>query len=379
MTAPLSISSVTTARDRADWLAVPSIVHAGDPYFVRQLDFQEKRRISPRGNPFFQFGEARLFVARRGVRPVGRVSAQINRRYLEAHRDQTGHFGFFDCLDDQEAADRLLSAAEQWLAERGMVRMVGPLNFSINEEIGLLVEGFESPPAILMTHARPWEAALVEKSGFEKEIDVLAWRMTPAQAGPAVEKLAAMAGVAGRLAARPVDMKNYRAEVQTLIEIFNDAWSDNWGFVPFSPPEIDALITELKPFFRGHYGRFVCLDGEPVGMMMALPNINELIAGFNGRLLPFNWARLLRDLKAERARTARIPLLGIRKSQRHTSLAPAMIALLVSQFLAEARKFPLEWVEFSWILETNRAMTSLARLAAGEPAKRYRIFQKTIR
>ena len=378
MTDRVSVTSVFSAKDRADWLSTPALVHKGDPFFVPPLLMQEKRRISPRHNPFFKFGEAQLFVARRGATPIGRISAQINHRYLETHSDRTGHFGFFDCVDDQEAADLLLQSASQWLADRGMTRAIGPLNFSINEEVGLLVEGFDSPPAILMTQARPWEGGLVEQAGFEKEIDMLAWRMKPSAALPAVERLASLAGGSGRLSVRTVDMKNYRAEVATLIGIFNDAWSDNWGFVPFSNMEIDALIAEMKPFFRGHYGRFVCLDGEPVGTMLALPNINETIAKFGGRLAPFNWAFLLRDLWMERFQTARIPLLGIRKSQRHTTLAPAMIALLVSQFLSEARKHPLEWVEFSWILETNRAMTSLAQLVAGAPVKRYRVYRKAL-
>ena len=378
MIQPLSVTRVVTDKDRADWLSAPNHVHKDDPFYVPPLVMQEKRRISPKHNPFFSFAEAQLFVARRGSVPIGRISAQINRRHLEAHGDAAGHFGFFDCVDDSEAASRLLGEACQWLAARGMKKVVGPLNFSVNEEIGLLVEGFESPAAILMTQACPWEGALIEQAGFEKEIDVLAWRMKPAEAAPAVARLASLAGSSGRLSVRHVDMKNYRKEVATLIEIFNDAWSDNWGFVPFSDKEVDAMIAELKQFFRGHYGRFVCLDGEPVGMMLALPNVNEAIAGFGGRLLPLNWAYLLRDLKLERIRTVRIPLLGIRKSQRHTTLAPSMIALLVSQFLAEARKYPLEWVEFSWILETNRAMVSLAQLAAGPPAKRYRIYRKAL-
>jgi len=378
MKQPLTLAPVVSAKDRADWLAVPAIVHSGDRAFVPPLLMQEKRRISTRHNPFFKFGEAQLFVARRGEAPVGRISAQINRRHLEVHQDATGHFGFFDCLDDQEAANALLAAAGGWLAERGMKRLVGPLNFSVNEEIGLLVEGFESPPAILMTQSRPWEGALLEKAGLEKEIDVLAWRMNPAQALPAVNRMAALASDPGRLSVRQFDMKNYRSEVATLIDIFNDAWSDNWGFVPFSDPEIDALVAEMRPFFRGNYGRFVCLDGEPVGTMLGLPNINESIAGFGGRLLPFKWAGLLRDLWMERIRSARIPLLGIRKAQRHTTLAPAMIAMLVSQFLSESRRYSFEWVEFSWILETNRAMVGLAQMAAGPPAKRYRIYRKAL-
>lgn len=378
MKTKLEIAPVVSAADRADWLEVPKLVHRDDRWFTPQLDMQEKRRISKKTNPFFQFGDAQLFIARRGDALVGRVSAQINRRHLEVHKDQTGHFGFFDCLDDQEAASGLLKAAEDWLTARGMKRMVGPLNFSTNEEIGLQVDGFDSPAALLMTQARPWEGPLVEAAGFEKEMDVLAWRMKPSEALPAVNRLAKMSGESARLSVRHVDMKNYRSEVKTLIEIFNDAWSDNWGFVPFSPPEIDALISEMKPFFKGNYGRFVCLDGAPVGMMMALPNLNELIAGFGGKLLPFNWLHLLLGLKRERARSARIPLLGIAKSHRHTTLAPAMIALLVSEFLSESRKFELDWVEFSWILETNRAMTALATLAAGAPVKRYRIYRKAL-
>ncbi|MGE0698336.1 MAG: dATP pyrophosphohydrolase [Hyphomicrobiaceae bacterium] len=372
------VRPVEGKKDRAAWLALPGRLMRGDPAWIEPLDLQERRRISRSGNPFFSFGEAVLLLAWRGDQAIGRISAQINRRHLERHDDATGHFGFFACEYDPEAAEALVDAAAQWLRSRGMRRMVGPLSFTINEEVGLLVDGFDTQPAILMGHARPWTGRLLEMAGLAKEIDTYAYRMVPSAVPPIIQRLAQKAEQSGRVAVRPFVMRNYRAEVEVLIDIFNDAWASNWGFVPFSQAEIDALVAETRHLIRGKYGRLLLLDGEPAGVMLALPDVNEATKDFGGRLLPFNWARLVATTWGERWRAARVPLLGLRKRFQRTALAPAMLALLIAEFMRESRNYPLEWAEFSWVLETNTAMTSLAEIATGPPAKTYRVYSKAL-
>jgi hypothetical protein len=377
--ASLTIATVHDARSMKDWLAVPDTVFSGDPAWVAPLNIMERRRISRSHAPFFTFGDAMLFLAYRGARPVGRISAQINRRHAKRHDDRCGHFGFFDCIDDQEAARALVDAAASWLHKRGMSSMAGPMNFSLNDECGCLVSGFDLPPAMLMTHARPWTGALLEGAGLCKRIDLYAYRVAPDRLRLSMyEKIADRARQRAGVSMRPFEMKRYRQEVHTLVDIFNDAWRHNWGFVPFSPAEIDALLAEMRPLIRSEYGHFVLVNDEPVGVMVALPNINEAIARFRGRLLPFNWLKLLWLLKRERIRTARVPLLGLRCAYQSTAMGHELLALLVAEFVGRWQAHALDWIEFSWVLETNRPMVRLAERAAGRPVKTYRIYSKAV-
>jgi hypothetical protein len=365
-------------RERAAWLALPGRLMRDDPNWIPPLEIHEQRRISANHNPFFTFGEAQLFMAWRESEPVGRISAQLNRRHLDTHRDATGHFGFFDCADDTDAARELIETAARWLRARGARRMVGPLSFSINEEVGVLVRGFELAPAILMGHAPHWSSNLLEQAGLSKEIDTFAYRLRISEVPAVIRRLARLATRTGRVSVRPFHMRNYRAEILTLVDVFNDAWSMNWGFVPFSEAEIDALISETRFLLRGEYGRLLFLDDEPVGVMLALPDINHVIRDFGGRLLPFNWLKLLRAYSTAKWQTARIPILGLKRALHRAPIATSLLALLVAEFLEEARNYPLEWVEFSWVLETNTAMTALAEMAAGPPLRTYRVYAKDL-
>jgi hypothetical protein len=375
----LTITAVRDARGMKDWLGVPNAVFSGDPAWVAPLNVIERRRIAPSHAPFFTFGDAVLFLAYRGRRPVGRISAQINRRHVKLHDDRCGHFGFFDCIDDQEAARALVDAAASWLRACGMSSMAGPMNFSLNEECGCLVSGFETPPAMLMTHARPWTGALLEGAGLSKQIDLYAYRVPPDRLPLSMyEKIAGRARQRGGISVRPFDMKRYDQEVHLLVDIFNDAWQHNWGFVPFSAAEIDALLSEMRPLIRSEYGRFVLVNDEPMGVMVALPNINEAIAPFKGRLLPFNWLKLLWLLKRERIRTVRVPLLGIRCAYQSTPIGHELLALLMAEFVGQWRAQALDWVEFSWVLETNKPTVRLAERATGRPVKTYRIYSKAV-
>jgi len=374
----IAIKQIDHKQGVRDWLSVPVTVFAGDPAFVRQLDFMEKQRLDPGHAPFFQFGEAAFFVAYRDDKPVGRISAQINRRHLEQHKDQTGHFGFFDCIDDQAAADALVETAAAWLKARGMTRMVGPYSFSLNDECGCLVEGFDTPPAILMPHARPFTGKLLEQSGMAKEMDLFAYR-----GGPTVPsnltKLAARARGMRDITLREFDIRRYAQEIELLVEIFNDAWSGNWGFVPFARAEIDALAKELKPFFRNEYGRFMLVDGKPAGVIVALPDLNGIIKPFHGSLLPFNWAKLIWSLKRETWRSARIPLMGLRRQYHASATAGGLLALMIQSMSEQGKaRYRLDWIEYSWILEINKPMVALAELMAGPPVKTYRVYGKAI-
>lgn len=376
-TSPVTVRPLEGRRDRRAWVALPQAVHADDPAWIAPLDLMESMRIKPGGNPFFQTGEAELFLARRGDEVVGRISAQIDRRIEERRGRIVGQFGFFCCREDPQAAHALVDAAAEWCRARGAVALEGPFSFSINEECGLLVEGFSTPPAMLMNHARPWFGALLEGAGLTKAIDTFAYRLPLAGADDRLNRLTALAGpVTGSgLRIRPIDVSRFEAEIRVVIDVFNDAWSDNWGFLPFSEAEIAALVRELRPFYRPGYGRIAELDGEPIAIMLAIPDLVGITADFGGRLLPFHWARLARTLWRDQARSFRIPLLGIRKRHRTNLIGARILPLLIADFLAEAARRDIDWVEFSWVLESNRAMNALAQLVAGEPIKRYRIYE----
>lgn len=372
------IREITSRDGIGDWLQVPHRVFDGDPHWVPPLHLQETQRIDPRQSPFFSFGEAAFFVATRNGTPVGRISAQLNRRALAAQGDDTGHFGFFDCIDDPAVAAALTARAEAFLAAKGMRRVLGPFNLTINEDTGLLVAGFDSPPAILSSHARSWSGGLLEACGYRKAMDLLAYRMRPQSPPATLSRLAGLAHRSGRVRVRPFDMRRYKDEIALLFDIFNDAWSDNWGFVPVSDAEISALIRETRPIMRAKFGRIAEIDGVPAAMIVALPDLNGVIKPFGGKLLPFNWTRLVYAVLADRWRTARIPLLGIRKAHRTSPLSAAVLSLLVSEMLQLGRGYDLDWVEFSWVLETNRQMVALAELAAGPASKTYRVYEKAL-
>jgi len=378
MTMSSVVRQIEMQRSVDDWLAVPGSVFAGDPSWIKPLNLMEKQRVSARHNPFFDFGEAAFFVAYRDGKPMGRISAQINHRHLEKHRDETGHFGFFDCPDDAGMAHDLIEAARSWLRDRGMKRIVGPYNLSINEDVGLLVDGFDSPPAILTSHAPPWAGPLLERNEFAKVMDLYAYRFKPDMPPPELQRLAKFAEQSSRVTVRQFNMSSYREDVERIFDIFNDAWSENWGFVPFADTEIAALAKETRPFMRSKFGRIVEIDGEPAAMMVVLPDLNRVIAPFDGRLLPFNWGQVATAILRDNWKTARIPLLGVRKEHQRSPLALAVVSMLTSHFIELGREYNLDWVEFSWVLEVNTAMIKLAELAAGKPSRTYRLYEQSL-
>ena len=374
------MTSVAPVADRhgfADFLRVPHRVHRGDPNWVPPLTLERKLHYSPR-NPYFQHAQARYFVAYRGREPVGRISAQIDRLAQPGDEPKLGHFGCLEAADSDTMGD-LLHAAEGWLADRGIAEVQGPFSLSINDEVGLLVDGFDRPPRMLMNYAPPWYGEALESQGYAKAKDLLAYRVDSSVPLPgSARRLAEHAADTEGIVERPMDPSRFRAELRTVVDIFNDAWADNWGFVPMTAAEAGQLADNLKPLMRPELIRFVERDGEPVAMVVGLPDLHEAIADLNGRLLPFGWARLAYRLKANKVRGGRILLMGVRKAHRIGFLGSAIAALLVTRLHGAAHGYGLSELELSWVLEDNTPTNRLIESLGGELDKRYRVYRKVL-
>lgn len=375
----VTITAVENPGDRENFIRLPWAIYRDDPAWVPPLLMERRDHLNPKKNPFFQNAEARFWLALRDGRPVGRISAQVNRAHLARYDDATGHFGMLEAEDDPEVFAALLKTAEDWLRDQGLKRIAGPFSLSINEESGLLVDGFESPPSLMMGHARPYYAARLEALGYRKIKDLLCYSYDatcemPAAAGYVLRK----AATTPQLTIRPLDMRNYERDLRIIVEIFNDAWSENWGFIPMSEADLRHLAKELKPIVRPQSIAIAELEGEPVAMAIGLPNVNEAIADLNGRLLPFGWAKLLWRLKVKTTKTARVPLMGVRKAYQ-SSLLGATLALSVIDRVRRAQEaLGVRSGELSWILEDNLPMRRMIEQAGGEAYKTYRVYAREL-
>jgi GNAT superfamily N-acetyltransferase len=359
------------------FVRLPWAIYRDDPAWVPPLLLERREHLDPRKNPFFETAETRFWLALRDGRPVGRISAQVNRAYLARHRDATGHFGMLEAEDDPAVFRALLEAAEDWLKGQGMRRALGPFNLSINEECGLLVDGFQHPPSMLMGHAKPYYAARLEALGYRKAKDLICYHYDAAsEMPPAVAHLLGKTARAERLKVRALDFGRYEADLATIMEIFNDAWSDNWGFVPMSQAELRHMAKALKPIVRAQSVAIAELDGKPVAMAIGLPNVNEVIADLDGRLLPFGWMKLLWRLKVKTPKTARVPLMGVRKAYHGSLLGAALAIAVIERIWQGQTAMGVVGGELSWILEDNLAMRRMIEQFGGVAYKTYRIYER---
>ncbi len=372
----LSVKEVTDKKDIRDFLEVPFVTYANDPNWVAPLFFERKEHLDPKKNPYFQHADVKLFVTYRGGKPVGRISAQDDRLRLEIHKDNRGLFGFFDSVDDPAVATALTSAAEDWLKSRGRSGVLGPFNFSINEEMGLLVDGFGTPPNAMMPHGRPHYASLLEEQGFSKAKDVIAYHYTLGPQPAILQKVVKRAMASGDFSVRPVNIKDMKNEIRLIRDIFNDAWSANWGFVEWTEAELDKLGKDLKLLVNGNFGYIASYRGEPAAFVVTLPNINEWISGMNGKLLPFNWVKLVGHVIRKKPNSYRMPLMGVRR-KFHSTLTGSSLATLV---IDAARGYHYarggKTAELSWILEDNYPVRKIIEAFGATPYKTYRIYQK---
>jgi hypothetical protein len=370
------------ARDRRSFVNLPYDLHRSDPNWMPPLRRDIRVLLDRRRNPFFDHGEAEFWLAWRDGKPVGRISAQINRLHLDTHRDETGNFGMLEAIDDPAVFKALLKTAERWVAERGMRRIVGPYNLSMNDEIGVLVSGFDSPPMVGMPHTPPYYAEHIEAAGYAKAKDLHALRVAVAELLTEhlerVERVTVQLRAEGRMGQRFLDPAKFAEEMRLALEIYNEAWTENWGFLPVSEREAKALIDQVAPILPPQGVIFGLADGEAAAMLVALPNLNELLADLDGKLFPLGWARLLWRLRYRRPKGARIILAGVRRRYRGSAISMALITLMLGTLLKVGQERNVEMVEMSWILEDNKASLDGCLAIGARLAKLYRIYGKTL-
>ena len=375
--APIRVTAVDSDAALDRFLSVPKGVFAGDPAWIPPLFVERRMHLSPKHNPYFQHARWHAWIAWRGTKPVGRITAQVDSLHLERYADATGFFGMLDAEDRQDVFAALLGTAEGWLREQGIRRVRGPFSLSINEETGLLIEGFDTPPVFMMGHARPYYAARIEAQGYRKAADMLAyWIRADFEASPVMAKLVAAAEK--RVRVRPLDRKRFDAEIALLRDIFNDAWDQNWGFVPFTAAEFEELGKNLRLLVDPGLIRIAEVDGEPAAFMVTMPNLNEAIRGLDGKLFPFGWTKLLWRLKVRHPSTVRVPLMGVRRKYQHTRLGPALAFLVIAGAQSRTLELGVKEAELSWILEDNAGMRSIIESIGGHAYKRYRVYEREL-
>ena len=373
----LRIVPVSNKADLAEFIRLPAAIFKDDPQWIPPLFLERKIHLSPKHNPYFQHAKSQSWLAWRGDVAVGRISAQVDQMHLAQHHDATGFFGMLDAEDNQETFAALMTTAEQWLAEQGMRRVRGPFNLSINEETGLLIDGFADPPVFMMSHALPYYREHIEQCGYHKAADTLAYLINPNfVAPPVMQRLLKMASE--RVTVRTLDRSRFDEEIMLLRDIFNDAWSDNWGFVPFTEAEFKALGQNLKFLLHDEYIQIAEVDGEAAAFIIGMPNINEAIRDLKGKLFPFGWLKLIWRLKIKGPASGRVPLMGVRKKFQKTRLGPGLAFLIIEDVRNELHKRGAHRLELSWILEDNAGMRNIIESIGGTAYKRYRVYERDL-
>jgi hypothetical protein len=372
----ITVEPITAPAQLKAFLRVPHNIYADDPNWIAPLDFEQRQRFSPK-NHFFAHARWKGWVAFQDGLAVGRITAQIDDLHLQQYDDGMGYFGMVEAVDDPAVFQALFDAAESWLKEQGMRQVRGPFNLHVNEEVGLLVEGFETPPFVLMGHGKPWYGSRVEAQGYEPVKDVLAYHIRPDFEAPRVmTKLAAR--VSDKVTVRPLRRDQLEADTQIIVDIFNDAWAQNWGFVPMAMDDFLETVKTLTMIMPEQYVQIAEYEGEPVAFIVALPNINEAARDLRGKLLPFGWAKLLWRLKVRHPHSARIPLMGVRQEYQRSRLGPTLAFMVIDAVRKELHARGVTNVEMGWILEDNDGMRNIIETIGGVAYKRYRFFEKSL-
>ena len=372
----LIVQPVSGRKQLKEFIALPHRLYADDRNWVTPLWFEQQHRYSKK-NPFFQHAKWQAWLVRRGSLVVGRISAQIDDLYNDPDGVKVGYFGSIEAENDADIFALLLSTAEAWLRERGMQSIRGPFNLSINEECGLLVEGYQTPPFMMMGHAREYYAQRMEASGYSKAKDLYAYVVRPDfDAPPVMQRL--LRNVRKDVSVRTLKRKQIKQELELLRDIFNDSWSNNWGFTPFTEAEFADIGEFLALLIDDEFIQIAEINGHPVAMVVAVPDVNQVITGLNGRLFPFGWLKVLWRLKVRYPNRARVMLMGVRKEYQQTRMGPSLALLMIDTLRQEMQKRKIDVAEMSWVLEDNEGMKSLAESFGGDLYKRYRIYENTL-
>lgn len=364
--------------DTQRFLDVARTVYRDDPNYVVPLDMDMGDRMNPKKNPFFEHAEGTTFIAVKNGKDVGRCTAQIDKLHLEKYQDDTGFFGFLDTIDDAGVVKALLDAAAEWLRKKGMKKMRGPMSLCINEELGCLVEGFDTPPVVLMPHARSYQGGLIEQAGLTKEKDFYAWKYEVGEPPTRARKAHAEVMKMPEVRIRTLDPKHMESETRLVMNIFNDAWKDNWGFVPMTESELKKMAADLKMILVPDLALVAEVNGEPAAISIALPNINEMIKDLDGKLFPFGLPKLLWRLKVKGPNSARLVLLGIEKKFRIQKKYGGLSTALYVEMNDRGKKLGMKWGELSWTLEDNAPVNLGIKMMGGKIYKRYRVYQRPL-
>jgi GNAT superfamily N-acetyltransferase len=375
----LTIRPVRTRRDLKRFVKVPFRLHREHPQWVPPLIFERMQFLDRGKNPYFEHAEAEYFIAERDGEPVGRITAQVDERWDEYQGGSDAMFGFFETAEDPEVARALLDAATEWARGKGRSRILGPMDFTTNDEIGILIEGYEIDPFILENWHPPYYRELLEGAGFGKAMDLLMWelRLGSLKEGerfdPSIHAAATKALKEEGVTIRSISLRNLAAEMRAFAEIYNEAWGDNWGFVPATDAEIEFHAKILKQVLDEDWAFIAEKDGDPVGAALTLPDINQATAKLNGRLLPFGWLKFL--LGKRKIDRLRVFALGVRHDYRHTGVAAG---LYLKHLEAAQQPGAITWGEMGWILETNEPMNRAMEGMGGKVVKRYRVYERSL-
>ena len=377
--APVTIRPVSSKKDRKAFVDFAWEVYKDDPAWVPPLKDEVHGLITPGKNPWFEHARAQLWLAERDGKVVGRISAQVDDLVQEHMGPGTGQWGMFEVLDG-EAAEALIATAEQWLRDQDMTRALGPISLSIWDEPGLEIEGFAEAPTAMMGHHKPEYRGWIEAAGYEKAKDLLTYELDITHwDDPMIDRLIAMGERNPKIRIRMVDKSKFKEEARLILNLLNDAWSSNWGYVPLTEAEINYAGKKLKPIIFNELVRVAEVDGEPVAFMLTIPDINELTKDLNGELFPFNFIKLLWRLRKPRTRRLRVPLMGVAKKLHHTRLASQLAFMMIEYTRRDAvSDFGASVGEFGWILEDNKGMLSIAQLPGAAVNHRYRIYEKAL-
>jgi GNAT superfamily N-acetyltransferase len=373
--ATVDVRPVAGRAEMKAFIHLPWRIYAGDPMWVPPLLHDVKRVLDRKKHPFHRHADVEYFLAWRAGRVVGRIAAVVNRQFIEFHGERTGTFGFFEAIDDEAVAAALLREAEAWLRARGMERLLGPFNFSTNDELGspgVLIDGFDTPPMVMMSHTPPYYGRLLEAAGLVKSKDLLAYRVDTNEPPPRLVRGVQRLQHDEAVTIRSLDMKRFAAEVRIIQDIYRSAWERNWGFVPMTDAEFEHMAEQLKPVANPRLCAIAEVRGEPVGFALALPDYNQILRRVNGRLFPFGLLKLLWYRRTIDA--ARVITLGIKPGFRSRGLD----AMLILHLNREGAQAGFQRGECSWILEDNWDMRRLVERVGLTAYKTYRVFEKPL-
>ncbi|MDZ7720951.1 MAG: GNAT family N-acetyltransferase [Balneolaceae bacterium] len=368
------ISYITSEKERKEFIKFPYQHYSHNKYWVAPLLMEQKKLIDEKKNPFYNNAEIALFLAKLNGTISGRIAAIIDHRYNKFHQVKTGFFGFFESIDNQNTTNLLFKVAEDWLRDKGMKDVLGPSNPGMMDEIGILVDGFEKYPSILMPYHKPYYDKLVKTAGYEKEMDLLTYHVTQdnVDRDRAERAVQIVKKRIPDLEIRKINMRNIKEEIKIIREIFNETWKNNWGFIPLSQEEFDSLASDLKTIVDDDFAHIAEIGGKPIGFSIALPDYNQIFRNMNGRLFPFGIFKILWNRrKIDKVRTA---LMGVLPEYQGKGID----VLMHREAIQNGLKKGVDSSEVGWILENNIQMIRVAERLGGKLDKRYRMYGKKL-